>query len=442
MAPSALSPNLFHVLLQYISPPSQLTQPIPPHLLSKPLLQRHHFLHLTPEHPDDYLCWPSSPENKARVIHLLEARSRPLDDDQPSLFPVQYSFDGEYFFAHVDLSTNTDQGPRVILQWDESGEWKYHNTDLMPFPPGSRLALEDVLVPPSPPNPVSRQPFARPSYLHTYDVGDLHDDSDDDDYWNAYGATDIGDSHYSQGPAAAKDSASSEDAYWAQYASVHGTADSTIPSPAPRRKPLPTLQQLDGQKMESPLPLPVPVRVPYECEDPYVEPLPIPPGIIARNNTRWDPASPTTLAHLLSTISPRASPAPSPAPDSQFNLDADLDEELSSPTIGGSDDSDLSSSPALGLEGTDIEAVAAPGASKDFFAPVPGIIAETKAAAVVAVNGIDGDEDEADLRAALEGVWRMWKKTRGKAAGLRATSGDCEAREAFLRTAQLVADGV
>lgn len=194
--------------------------------------------------------------------------------------------------------------------------------------------------------------------------------------------------------------------------------------------------------MESPLPLPVPVPVPYECEDPYVEPLPIPPGIIARNNTRWDPASPTTLAHLLSTISPRASPAPSPAPDSQFNLDADLDEELSSPTIGGSDDSDLSSSPALGLEGTDIEAMAASGVSKDFFAPVPGTITETNAAAVVAVSGIDGDEDEADLRAALEGVWKMWKKTRGKAAGLRATSGDCEAREAFLRTAQLVVDGV
>lgn len=169
-----------------------------------------------------------------------------------------------------------------------------------------------------------------------------------------------------------------------------------------------------------------------------MEPLPIPPGIIARNNTRWDPASPTTLAHLLSTISPRASPAP----DSQFNLDADLEGELSSPTIGGSDDSDLSSSPALGLEGTDIEAVAAQGTSKDFFAPVPGSITETKAGVVAAGNGTDGDEDEADLRAALEGVWRMWKKTRGKAAGLRATFGDCEAREAFMRTAQLVVDGV
>ncbi len=193
--------------------------------------------------------------------------------------------------------------------------------------------------------------------------------------------------------------------------------------------------------MESPLPLPVPVRVSYECEDTYAEPLPIPPGIIARNNTRWDPASPTTLAHLLSTISPRPSPAPSPAPDSQFNVDADLDEELSSPTVGGSDDSGLSSSPALGLEGTDIEGVTvtALGTAEDPLASVPSSIAATKA--MVAVNGIDGDEDEADLRAALAGVWRMWKKTRGKAAGLHTTFGDCEGREAFLRTAQLVVDG-
>ena len=223
MAPLALSSSALHVLLQYISPPSQLTHPIPPHLLSKPLSQRHRFLHLTPEHPDDYLCWPSSPEKKARIIDLLETRSRPLGDDPPSIYPVQYSFDGEDFFAHVDLSGDAKQGPRVILQWDESGEWTYHNTDLMPFPPGSRVALGDVLIPSPPLNPVSLQMLSRPSYLHSFEADGIHVDSDDDDYWNAYGATDIGDSHYGQSaPAAAKDAVSSEDAYWAQYASVHG----------------------------------------------------------------------------------------------------------------------------------------------------------------------------------------------------------------------------
>ena len=218
MSPSPLSPNVLHVLLQYISPPSQLTHPIPPHLLSKTLLQRHHFLRLTPDTPDEYLCWPSSPEKKAQILELLESRSRPIDDDQPTTYPVQYSFDGEDFFAHVDISPGDEDRPRVILQWDESGEWKYHNVDLMPFPPGSRALLDDVLVPPPAPAPVVIQTRAAPSYFDT----DLPED-DEDDYWNAYGSTDIGDSAYSDGvPTSAKDTISSEDAYWAQYASVHG----------------------------------------------------------------------------------------------------------------------------------------------------------------------------------------------------------------------------
>lgn len=221
---------------------------------------------------------------------------------------------------------------------------------------------------------------------------------------------------------------------------VPGTADSTVPSPAPRRKPLPALQQLDGQKMEPLHPPPVPIRVPYECEDSCAEPLPIPPGIITRNSARWDPASPTTLAHLLSTISPRASPAQSPAPDGEFNIDIDLDEELSSPTVGGSDDSDFSYEPALALDGTDVEAATAPGAVEDSLATVvPNSVVGTQLA-VVTVNEIEGDDDGSDLRVALEGLWRMWRRIRGKAAGPTATAGDCEAREAFLRMAQLVVD--
>ena len=75
----------------------------------------------------------------------------------------------------------------MIFQWDESGEWKYHNTDLMPFPPGSRPALEDVLVPPPPPNPVSIKPLSRSSYPQNFDVDDSQDDSDDDDDFNGSG---------------------------------------------------------------------------------------------------------------------------------------------------------------------------------------------------------------------------------------------------------------
>ncbi|KAH9849783.1 hypothetical protein C2E23DRAFT_736548 [Lenzites betulinus] len=408
MSPTPLPLNAFHVLLQYISPPSQLSQPLPPHLLSRPLLQRHHFLHLSPEQPDEYLCWPSSPERKARIVSLLESRPRPLDDDEPCAYPIQYSFDGEDFYAHVDLSSDGRDGARVVLQWDESGDWKYHNTDLMPFPPGCRSALEDVLVPPAPPNHVSLPTLSAAAFPHTHDFDVPQDDSDDDDYWNAYGSTDIGDSVYpSSAPMSAKDTTSSEDAYWAQYASVQGTADSTIPSPIPqgRRKPLPAPINVH-QDTASQEPLPVPVRVP--SEDTYAEPLPIPPSIVPRprSNSRWDPASPTALSKLLANITPRESPSPSPAPGATF----DMEEDLSSPTVGGSDNSELSSSPGLGLSGVSAAVAAAIIAEGAAIAQADAVShsASIQNALGQGVHGVQGqgaeDEDEAELRIALEGV--------------------------------------
>ena len=107
--------------------------------------------------------------------------------------------------------------------------------DSMPFPLGSRAVLEDILVPPSPPpQPAVVQPFPRPTQPLELHVDDQRDNSVDDDYWNAYGSTDIGDGHYSQSaPASAKDAMSSEDAYWAQYASVQGKLRYIVVSSAP-----------------------------------------------------------------------------------------------------------------------------------------------------------------------------------------------------------------
>ncbi|KAJ8495850.1 hypothetical protein ONZ51_g1441 [Trametes cubensis] len=446
MNPQPVPLNVLHVLLQYISPPSQLTQPLPPHLLSKSLLQRHHFLQLSPEQPEEYLCWPSSPARNTQIIDLLESRPRPLDDDQPSAYPIQYSFDGENFYAHVDLSGYGGEGPRVILQWDDSGEWKYHNTDLMPFPPGSRSVLEDVLVPPAPPHPAALPTFSPAPYSRGYGDDVPQDDSDDDDYWNAYGSTDIGDSLYGgSAPVSAKDSASSEDAYWAQYASVQGTADSTIPSPIPQaRRKLPPVSTDAEKDFTSPAPLPVPVRVP--AEDTYAEPLPIPATLVSRprSSSRWDPASPTALAKLLASITPRESASPSPAPDASF----DIEEEFSSPTVGGSNDSDLSSSPGLGLSGVGAAVAAAIIAESESLAQAQGVPRSLLLDGVECANANesggpiteDGDDDgAADLHAALEGVWKMWKRSRRGAAGSQ-LSDDGVAREVFLRTARLVVD--
>lgn len=122
---------------------------------------------------------------------------------------------------------------------------------------------------------------------------------------------------------------------------------------------------------------------------------------------------------------------------------------MSSPTIGGSD-SELSSSPGLGLEGTDIVAVTAPvtsdpasvGAS---YNRLTERVVEVQPVMVgVDEDGIpvrENDEDEADLRAALASVWKLWKKTRSSAVGL-GSAGDTQAREVFIRTAQAVVEGL
>lgn len=103
----------------------------------------------------------------------------------------------------------------------------------MPFPPGSQPSLRDVLNPTSSdvdattttindPAPAS-QPY------NSYGFANDDDGSDDDDYWNAYGASDINDPSLDQqlGKELVNDS---EDAYWARYSSVHGEPQSiTVP---------------------------------------------------------------------------------------------------------------------------------------------------------------------------------------------------------------------
>ena len=224
-----------------------------------------------------------------------------------------------------------------------------------------------------------------------------------------------------------------------------GTADSTIPSPIPQaRRKLPPVSTDAEKDFTSPAPLPVPVRVP--AEDTYAEPLPIPATLVSRprSSSRWDPASPTALAKLLASITPRESASPSPAPDASF----DIEEEFSSPTVGGSNDSDLSSSPGLGLSGVGAAVAAAIIAESESLAQAQGVPRSLLLDGVECANANesggpiteDGDDDgAADLHAALEGVWKMWKRSRRGAAGSQ-LSDDGVAREVFLRTARLVVD--
>lgn len=219
MSPSPLAPGTVQVALQYIVPPSQLDQPLPPFLLSKPLLQRHHFLAIPPDDPAQYLCWPS--ETSARAVDLLENLPRPVDDDAPQAYPVQYTSDIEHTYAHVALHVPGEaDAMRLVFQWDELDGWKFHDTKLMPFPEGSKPGLSELLFSQMSLGSSPQSDTSAPAY-NPYGFSDQSDDSDDD-YWNAYGANDSDEPSPRNPLAASKDADDSEDAYWARYAAVQG----------------------------------------------------------------------------------------------------------------------------------------------------------------------------------------------------------------------------
>ncbi|KAF5375089.1 hypothetical protein D9758_000269 [Tetrapyrgos nigripes] len=217
---SPLTEVCISIILEYILPPSQITQGIPPHLLSEPLLQRHHFLDI--HHADDpvsYISWPSS--DQRRAFETLETYS--LTTRDPSDFHIRYAADHESLYAHAELGSS---GLRLVFHWDSRDEaWKYHNLALMPIP-----------------SPSYDSPSTAQKNLPLTNGSDSREDVDteEDAYWDSYGQDDGGDK-FDAGRRASKTDSQGEDAYWAQYANVQGTADSTIPSPVinSKRKALP-----------------------------------------------------------------------------------------------------------------------------------------------------------------------------------------------------------
>ena len=220
-----ISSYTINLILQYISPPSQLTRPIPAHLLSRPLLQRHALLEISPQDPSAYLSWASSDSDRA--IQCLESLQMPLDEQAPD-FLVGYTVDPEHAYAHVHVKPTGDNGLRLVFEWDGEESWKYHDSTVMPFPPATRPFLNDPAARaasdfiPSPSSGGERQVKGA--------AGD-GDGDDDDDYWNSYGVED--DSGMKLLPSTSKDEAdTSEDAYWARYAAIQGMVSITPLQPS------------------------------------------------------------------------------------------------------------------------------------------------------------------------------------------------------------------
>ena len=242
IAPPPLPAHAVTLLLSYLSP---LDRPLPPHLLSTPLRQRHIFLGFGHDldSADDaatYLSWPvksvsdDSVEASQRALaDLIAALPSPENFDPLSVYPTKYTYDGEAIYAHAcvpvqsfsrSLSSSEDsRGLRLVFRWeageDEGGvighggnadDWKYHDTKPMPFPPDAQESPETALNPsivtvtPThvhtngtsaaaslvPSGSVSHpsasvSPGFTPNQYHA-EVS-YESDSDDDAYWNSYG---------------------------------------------------------------------------------------------------------------------------------------------------------------------------------------------------------------------------------------------------------------
>ncbi|KAK2461893.1 hypothetical protein APHAL10511_006356 [Amanita phalloides] len=196
--PIAISHGLISLVLRDISQ----SLPLPPHLLSKPLLNRHYFLSITSDDYLSYLAWPSPSSDL--LASALTRLSLPDDDDCTS-YPLAYTADYEDIYAHVGVALAAADAcqphARLVFMWDnEDMTWKYHNLALMPFPQGSFSSVDQAMS------------------QATFD----QQDTDPASYW---GTPDHPDQVSDQA------SSDSEDDYWARYSTIQGTGDSTAPSP-------------------------------------------------------------------------------------------------------------------------------------------------------------------------------------------------------------------
>ncbi|KAG5335494.1 hypothetical protein C0989_001196 [Termitomyces sp. Mn162] len=281
--PEPLPPTLISLLLEYITPPSLLA-PLPPHLLSSPLAQRHHFLHISPHDPAQYLAWPSDlvPNAQQLAVHLLESIHTPL---YHSVYTIRYTADAESSFAHVAVSTQDPPGLRLVFQWAPDG-WKFHNLALMPFPTNSHDSVHDLLT-------------SKP-----HDSLDDVDSNEHDSYWDAYAHSDDSDDQRAVAKSKTESEQDTEDAYWAQYSTVHGSADSARPTP-----PIIT-RKFENDRVI----LDFPSHHTFSVYNPLA------------------PPSPRRLADLLANVSPRAPSPPLNGSDSGFDS-ASFSEKVTSPSV-------------------------------------------------------------------------------------------------------------
>ncbi|KAF9514502.1 hypothetical protein BS47DRAFT_1343080 [Hydnum rufescens UP504] len=224
-----LPDHVVNLTLQYLLPPSG---PLPLHLISKQSLQRHHFLDIDPTDSESYFCWPTSSLNQspALVIRALELLAGNEELLERQGHDVKYDADEDTKRARVHIGNDV----QLIFLWQDAEEignvgesgWRYHDAKFTPTDPpsGANFTVETR---------ANDQPLDASGASH--EIHPRSSSPPSDSYWDAYGASSLQDSpdakSFLQVMKGGVSGQSAEDAYWNSYASVHGTADSTIPSP-------------------------------------------------------------------------------------------------------------------------------------------------------------------------------------------------------------------
>ncbi|KAG6857587.1 hypothetical protein H0H87_000186 [Tephrocybe sp. NHM501043] len=347
-----LSPTAISLVLEYIAPPSLLA-PLPPHLISDSLAQRHRFLNITPDDPSQYLAWPSDsiPNAQQLAVDLLESVQK--QESHHPVYPVRYTTDPESAFAHAAISTQNPPGLRLVFQWAPSDGWKFHNLSLMPFPPNSCESVHDM---------IAYRPY---DFLHEPSVADEQRGS----YWDAYDLSDDEDDQRANGHSKPEHESGTEDAYWAQYSAVHGSGDSARPTP-------PTVNRnLDNER--------VILAYPDHRTSSAYNPL--------------APPSPKVLATLLANLPPRtSSPHLLDDSDSGFGSASVSNNSTSLPLSPASRPSEVASS-------SDV-----PSALLSTAMYTPSLQMSSAASQAAKNTTVDDDARRA-VKDTIRGVYRLWK---------------------------------
>ncbi|CAE6432480.1 unnamed protein product [Rhizoctonia solani] len=231
MNPTPLASHTVSLALQYLLPPSEL----PTHLISRSLLQRHHFLSISPSDPAAYFCWPHPNADPEKSVTALEQLATQDHEWLVRTAEIRYQPQADAVQARVWLG-NTIQ---LVFVWEEDQDgagWRYFDADHRPLPSNCSATLAPALQVTPPEQDQEQDVSAGGSYL-SFGLASHSSLSTptSDDYWAGY---DSGSSPRSPRIPERELTADDEDAYWASYGAVHGSADSTVPSPAPQKKRL------------------------------------------------------------------------------------------------------------------------------------------------------------------------------------------------------------